>query len=283
MKRTQQACLATGSLTVIVLTLALGQGVRGAAGPDPTSQNPAQAEASVRPSPDASASPTPSPDATPTPTPAASPTAPPSPAPVPTPTEELPGVLFDALVQAQMDWEQLEMFEPGPAPDPTWTAEFDGGQLVSWDPVQTFWLAMWEVDVPSPGGLVTATVSAGPPDKFRVVDVFCMDSTSNLIPSSVQGQSVVFAFDAVPDGRSVYECHFTFDPALLPRPTPFPTTPPLPATDTVVDGKVREVAGSSWLALAILAGVVAGAIVVAAWSRRRTTPSKSNQPSQHIE
>jgi hypothetical protein len=273
MNRTQQVCLATGSLTAMVLTLALGQDVRGTARPDPTPQNPAQAEASVSPSPDASASPTVSPDATPTPTPDASPTEPPSATPVPTPTEEPTGVLYDALVHAQMDWDQLEMFEPGPAPDPTWTAEFDGGQLVNGEPVQTSWLGMWEIDVPSPGGLVTATVSAGPPDKFKVVDVFCMESMSNLIASTVQGQSVVFAFDAVPDGRSDYECHFIFDPALLPRPTPYPNTPPLPATDTVVDGKVREVDGSSWLALAILAGVVAGAIVVAPWSRRRTTPS----------
>jgi hypothetical protein len=273
MKRTRQACLAIGSLTAIVLALALGQDVRGAAGPDPAPQRPAQAEASVSPSPDASASPTPSPDAPPTGTPDASPTTPPSATPVPTPTEELPGVPYDALVQAQMTWDQLEAFEPGPAPDPTWTAEFDGGQVVNSEPVQTIWLGMWEVDVPSPGGLVTATVSAGPPDKFRVVDVFCMDSASNLVPSTVQGQSVVFAFDAVPDGRSNYECHFIFDPALLPRPTPFPTTPPLPATDTLVEGKVWDVDGSSWLALAVLAGVVAGAVVVAALSRRRTTLS----------
>ena len=272
MKRTQQACLATGSLTAIVLALALGQDVRGAAGPDPAPRSPAQAEASVSPSPDTSASPIPSPDATPTPTPDASPTTPTGATPVPTPTEDPPGVPYDALVQAQMDWGQLEMFEPGPAPDPTWTAEFDGGQLVNSEPVQTSWLGMWEVDVPSPGGLVTATVSAGPTDRFRVVDVFCMDSTFDLITSTVQGQSVVFAFDAVPDGRSTYECHFTFDPTLLPRPTPFPTTLPLPATDTVVDGKVRDEDGSSWLALAVLAGVVAGAVVVAASSRRRTTP-----------
>ncbi len=274
MKRTQQACLATGSLTAFVLALALGQDVRGAAGSDPAPRSPGQAEASVSPSPDTSASPAPSPDATPTPTPDASPTTPPSATSLPTPTEEPPGVLsHDALVRAQMDWDQLEMFEPGPAPDPTWTAEFDGGQLVDSEPVQTDWLGMWVIDVPSPGGLVTATVSAGPPDKFRVVDVVCMESQTNLIPSTVQGQSVVFAFDAVPDGRSDYECHFTFDSALLPRPTPFPTAPPLPATDSVVEERVWDVDGSSWLALAVLAGVVAGAVVVAALSRRRTTPS----------
>ena len=136
------------------------------------------------------------------------------------------------------------------------------------------WLATWEVDVPSPGGTVTATVTANPQDKFRVVDVICMDShTMSQIPSTVHGQSVVFAFDAVPDGRSIYECHFTFEPALLPRPTPYPNSPSLPPTDTVVDGTIRELDGSGWLPPAILVGVVAGAIFHMAGSRRRGKPS----------
>jgi hypothetical protein len=144
---------------------------------------------------------------------------------------------------------------------------------VNSEPVQTYWLAMWEVDVPSPGGLVTATVTAGPPDKFRVVDVICMDgSTFTQIPSTVHGQSVVFAFDAVPDGHSAYECYFTFDPALLPRPTPYPNSPSLPPTDSVVHGAIREVNGSGWLPPAILVGVVAGAIFHSAGLRRRGKP-----------
>lgn len=271
MKRTQVCGVVTGSLAAFVLAIALGQDVRGAASIVATPSTPPELE--VSPSPDASPSSSPGPDVTPTPTPAVSPTTTASATPVPTPTEEPPGVPFDALIQAQMAWEQLEMFEPGPAPDPTWSAEFDGGQLVNSEPVQTYWLAMWEVDVPSPGGLVTATVTAGPPDKFRVVDVICMDgSTFTQIPSTVHGQSVVFAFDAVPDGHSAYECYFTFDPALLPRPTPYPNSPSLPPTDSVVHGAIREVNGSGWLPPAILVGVVAGAIFHSAGSRRRGKP-----------
>ena len=182
---------------------------------------------------------------------------------------------------AQMDWEQLLMYEPDPVPvlvpDPTWTVKFDGGQLVG-EPVDTWWLSHFEVDVPSPGALVTATVSAGPPDKFRVVDVDCIDDppTGSPIPSTVDGQSVVFSFNAVPDGRSDYLCYFTFDPALLPRPVPVPTTPPLPRTDAVFDGKGGHVSGSSWLAVAILASVVAGAVTV--WLRRRAKSANRGGP-----
>jgi hypothetical protein len=272
MKRTQVWGVVTGSLAAFVLAIALGQDVRGAARIVATPSTPPEVEVSR--SSDPSPSTTPGPDVTPTPTPAVSPTTTPSATPVPAPTEEPPGVPFDALIQAQMAWDQLEMFEPGPAPDPTWSAEFDGGQLVNWEPVQTSWLAMWEVDVPSPGGSVTATVTAGPSDRFRVVDVMCMvGSTFTQIPSTVHGQSVVFAFDAVPDGHSTYECYFTFDPALLPRPTPYPNSPSLPPTDTVVSGAIRELDGSGWLPPAMLVGVVAGAIFYAAGSRRPVKPS----------
>jgi hypothetical protein len=258
-KGTHRTDLAIASVLAMLIMSSAGQLVVGA---------------EISPSPDPSQIPRSNPDTTPTPTVEPSPTPTPNATPAPTPTEELPGVPYDALVMAQMDWGQLLMFEPDPAPDPTWTVTFDGGQLVG-EPVDTWWLSHFEVDVPSPGALVTATVSAGPPDKFRVVDVSCMDDDSfEPIPSTVHGQSVVFSFNAVPDGRDGYICYFTFDPALLPRATPVPTTPPLPPTDTAI-GKVREADDVSWLAPAILVGLITGALLVPVLSMRLSTHGSS--------
>ena len=111
-----------------------------------------------------------------------------------------------------MDLDQAEGFEDQPGL--TWAADFDGARpsltrfsLVARDV---------ELDVPETGGSVRAVVSAGPPDVYRVVDAYCLDSVHSLIPSMHQGQSLEFAFDAIPDGRSWYGCYFTFDSALLP-------------------------------------------------------------------
>ena len=75
--RTQLSGLMMGSLVAIVLVLAVGQDVRGAARLDPNPHDAERAEASV--SPDVSASPTP--DATPTPDPTPTPSATPAPTP----------------------------------------------------------------------------------------------------------------------------------------------------------------------------------------------------------
>jgi hypothetical protein len=167
-----------------------------------------------------------------------------------------------------MDWDQLLMFDPNLAPVPTWTVELDGAELVYDDPVQTWWLAMWEVDVPSPGGSVTATVSAGPPDKFKVVDADCMLDGSPFVsvPSTLNGQSLAVQFDAAPDGRFAFTCFFTFDPTSLPRPTPYATTPPLPQTDAA--GRAGGADGTEVSGLAILMMVGLGAALLVLTPRR---------------
>jgi hypothetical protein len=177
------------------------------------------------------------PPATPTTTP--NPTVSPDQSPDPTPTadtttapSEEPGVLFDAVITASMEWDQAEHFQDQPGL--TWTGQFEGARLVHEDPVQTSWLGMWELDVQAPGASVRAVVSAGPADVYRVIDAYCLDSkASTRIPSVHEGQSLEFEFEAIPDGGSEYECYFTFDPAFLPQPTPVPSDDPPPASVSV--------------------------------------------------
>jgi hypothetical protein len=224
------------------------------------------AEPSRDAQPTPSLEPTPTPIATSTATASPDPTPNADPTPEPTPSDDV-GVLFDVVFTATMDLDQAEGRAGGEAV--TWTAQVVGAQILD-EPVQTWWLGMWELDVPAPGGSVSVTVSASPASQYRVTDAHCLDSTSmSLIPSTHRGQSVEFGFDAVPDGRSSYECYFTFDPTLLPSQTSDPTRPVLPPTDVAVDAKVDEPDASSEIVFAVLVGILASVLISIGLSRRR--------------
>jgi hypothetical protein len=116
-----------------------------------------------------------------------------------------------------------------------------------------------------PGGSVRAVLTAAPEDTFRVIDADCFRAATPFedelhLPSTVQGNSVVFEFDVGPDQEDpIYDCHVFFDPVRLPRIAPPSTT--LPPTDTLGTATGGS-DGPLLLTLTILAGSLAGVLVL---------------------
>jgi hypothetical protein len=234
------------------------------------------------------------PEATATPTPTQVPTGTTVPTPTPEPTETdartaTPAPAYPLLTATLVAFAKFECDRRGPdgvcfvdADDRglIFTAEFEGARVISVDPE----FPWWHVELPGtasgigPGGSVRAVLTAAPEDQFRVVDVACLRGATPFedeipLPATQQGNGVVVDFQVAPTEEDVsIECHLALDPALYPRFSPPPSA--LPPTDSIGAPAATGSDGLAHRALVILAGLVAGALVL---SSRRYGPRTIRQ------